>query len=198
MKISIILLLILLTITACAPRQPVALFINSTPFPVTGITPVATDIPAATSIPVCTCPTSVVTPTRIPAGYVSPDYVICNCPDIPVPPLVPTTGIGSNPQAIPANGITLGDNGKTYTLQKGESVLLNLGMDSYNWTITIDNQNVLSRVRNIMVIRGAQGVYQANSPGKSVLSAEGDPLCRNSTPACMAPSIMFTVTIIVQ
>jgi len=210
MKTSLILLLIIFSMAACAPQPVVTPLDNPslipvtgttlvvTGLPVTGTTPVATGIPVSPSVQVCTCPTSMVTPTRPPAGYVSPDYVICNCPDIPVPPLVPTIGIGSNPQAIPANGITLGDNGKTYILQTGESVLLNLGMDTYNWTITIDNQNVLSRVRNIMVIRGAQGVYQANSIGKAVLSAEGDPLCRNSTPACMAPSIMFTVTIIVQ
>ncbi|MGD0879644.1 MAG: hypothetical protein ABSA01_16050 [Anaerolineales bacterium] len=210
MKTSLILLLIILTMAACSPQPeltPINIpslipVITATPVaivvPITGTTPAATSVPVSPSIQVCTCPTSMVTPTRPPAGYVSPDYVICNCPDIPVPALVPTMGIGSNPQAIPANGITLGENGKTFSLHPGESFLLNLGMDSYNWTITIDNQNVLSRVRNIMVMRGAQGVYQANSPGKAVLSAEGDPLCRNSTPACMAPSIMFTVTIIVQ
>ena len=198
MKISIILLLILLTVTACATRQPVAPLINPTPIPFTVVTPVATDIPAATSIPVCTCPTSMVTPTQPPAGFVSPDYVICNCPVILVPPPVPTMGIGSNPQTIPANGITLGENGKIFILHPGESFLLNLGMEVYDWTVTIDDQNVLSRVKNIMVIRGAQGVYQATSLGIAVLSAVGDPLCRNSTPACMAPSILFKVTVIVQ
>jgi hypothetical protein len=198
MKTSIILLLILLACTACAPQPILAPLINSNPIPVTGATLVATDIPAATSVPVCTCPTSMVTATQPPAGYASPDYVICNCPVILVPSPVPITGIGSNPQTIPANGITLTDIGKTFILHPGESFLLNLGMESFDWTVTIDDQNVLSRVRNIMVIRGAQGVYQAAQPGQAVLIAEGDPLCRKSTPACMAPSIMFTVTIIVQ
>jgi hypothetical protein len=137
-------------------------------------------------------------PTQPPAGFVSPDYVICNCPAILVPTPVPTAGIGSSPQTIPANGITLGDSGKTFILQPGESFLLNLGTTDFNWTVSVDNQLVLSRVRNIMVIRGAQGVYQAGQPGQAVLSAEGDPLCRTSIPACMLPSLMFQITIIVQ
>ncbi len=198
MKMLIILLPILLACTACAAQPVVVPIINPNPIPITGATLIATDIPAAISVPVCTCPTSMVTPTRPPAGYASPDYVTCNCPNIPVPPPVPSAGIGSNPQTIPAYGITLGENEKTFILNPGESFLLNLGMQAYDWTITIDNPNMLSRVKNIMVVRGAQGVYQADQPGQAVLSAVGDPLCRNSIPACMAPSLMFKVTIIVQ
>jgi hypothetical protein len=139
-----------------------------------------------------------VPPTQPPPGFASPDYVICSCPAILVPPPAPTTGVGSIPQTIPTNGISLTDNGKTFSLHPGDSFLLNLGMESFDWTVTIDDQNVLSRVKNIMVVRGAQGVYQAAQAGQTLLRAEGDPLCRKSTPACMAPSIMFMVTIIVQ
>jgi hypothetical protein len=135
-------------------------------------------------------------------GSVSPDHIVCNCPAILIPPPVPTGGVGSGtgstPQAIPAGGITLADNSETFLLHPGESFLLNLGMDMFNWTVTIDNQNVLGRVKNITVIRGAQGVYQAASQGQAVLSAVGDPFCRSSKPACMAPSLMFQVTVIVQ
>jgi hypothetical protein len=202
MKTSIILLLILLMGTACSPQPAVVPVINPNPIPVTGVTPVATDIPAATSVPVCTCPTSMVTLTQPPAGSVSPDHVICNCPIILVPPAVPTSGVGSGtgsgPSTIPAGGITLSDNGKTFLVHLGDSFLLNLGMDTFDWTVTIDNQNVISRERNVMPIRGAQGVYQAAAAGQAVLSAEGDPLCRNTTPACMMPSLLFRVTIIVQ
>jgi hypothetical protein len=202
MKTSIILLLILLMGTACSPQPTAVPLINPNPIPVTGVTPVATDIPAATSVPVCTCPTSMATPTQPPAGFVSPDHIVCNCPIILVPPAVPTSGGGSGsrsgPSAMPAGGITLSDNGKTFLVHPGDSFLLNLGMDTFDWTVTIDNQNVISRERNVMPIRGAQGVYQAAATGQAVLSAEGDPLCRNSTPACMMPSLIFRVTVIVQ
>jgi hypothetical protein len=83
-------------------------------------------------------------------------------------------------------------------MHPGENFLLNLGADIFDWTVQIDNQNVLDRVKNIMVIRGAQGVYEATSPGQAALTAVGDPFCRKSTPACMAPSMLFKITVIVQ
>ncbi len=199
MKTSIILLLILLVATACAPQPAVAPLPN--PIPVTGATPVTTDIPVTTSVP-CTCPTSMVPPAQPPAGAVSPDHVICNCPMIPVPPVVPTIGVGSgtgtSSQAIPAGGLTLADNGKTFTVHTGDGFLLNLGTDTFDWTVNIDNQNIISREKNVMPIRGAQGVYQALASGQAVLSAIGKPICQNSTSPCMALEVYFQVTIIVQ
>jgi hypothetical protein len=196
MKTSIILLLILAVLTACAPQSTTSPIINPLPIPVTGATPVATDIPAATSVPPCTCPTSAVTPQQ--AGFVQPDHIVCNCTVMLIPPPPPTYPVDTNPQAVPAGGITLPDNGKTFIVHPGDSFLLNLGMDVYDWTVNINDQNVIGREKNGLAIRGAQGVYQAASPGQAVLSAVGDPQCRNSKPACMAPSIMFSITVIVQ
>lgn len=112
----------------------------------------------------------------------------------------PTTGVENNTasQALPQEGITLADNGKTFTTHTGDRFLLNLGMEVYDWTVNIDNQDVLSRVKNITVIRGAQGLYEALKPGQAILTAGGDPLCRSAKPACMIPSIMYQVTILVQ
>ena len=196
MKTSIILLLILVLGTACASQPTVVPTVNPNPIPVTGVTPVATDIPAATSVPVCTCPTS--KPTPAAPGQVSPDHIVCNCPALLITPGDPTSSVGSAPQAVPAGGITLADNGKTFLIHTGDGFLLNLGMDVYDWTVSIDDQNVISREKNVMPIRGAQGIYQGMSQGQTVLSAVGDPLCRTSTPACMMPSLIFKITIIVQ
>lgn len=93
--------------------------------------------------------------------------------------------------------VTLDDQGKTITLAVGERFLLNLG-EGYNWEVSISDQAVMSRVIGITVIRGAQGVYQAHQPGSLILSATGDPLCRQSQPACGMPSLLFSVTIIVK
>jgi len=107
--------------------------------------------------------------------------------------------VGSTPQAVPSVGITLADNSKTYLLHPGDSFLLNLGTDEFNWTVNIDDENVISREKNVLPIRGAQGVYQASSPGQTVLSAVGDPICQKSTTSmCPAIAVFFKVTIIVQ
>jgi hypothetical protein len=141
-------------------------------------------IDPGTSLPLCPCPGG--TP------------VICNCPAGLIPPAISSTDIAPTSQAIQTNKITLDDNGKTITLHTGESFLLDLGTDRFNWTVDIDDQNVLSRLKNVMVIRGAQGIYETYDPGRAVLTAVGDPLCRDAVPACMAPSILFKIIVIVQ
>jgi len=97
----------------------------------------------------------------------------------------------------PAPNVTLSDNGKTITLQSGQSFLLRLG-ENYDWTVTVADQSILKRVMNVMVIRGAQGIYMGGKPGITVLTALGDPMCLQNKPACAAPSIQFKITIIVK
>jgi hypothetical protein len=105
------------------------------------------------------------------------------------PPVEPTAG----GQII----VMLDDQGKTISLAVGEGFLLKLG-DEYTWDVTISDQNVLSRVKNIAVVRGAQGVYDAQQAGTVTLSATGDPQCRQAQPPCGMPSIQFEVTIVVK
>lgn len=107
-----------------------------------------------------------------------------------------TLGI-NQPTPGPIGDVTLADNGKTIQMVVGQSFLLKLGL-GYDWNISVSDQNVISRVKNIAVIVGAQGVYDALAKGTAVLSAVGDPQCRTDTPTCTSPSIMFSVTIIVN
>ena len=93
--------------------------------------------------------------------------------------------------------ITLDDQGKTINLQVGERFLLQLG-EQYTWDISISDPSVLSRVPNILVVRGAQGIYEAHQAGSVTLSATGDPACRQLKPACAMPSLLVTVTIVVS
>ena len=92
--------------------------------------------------------------------------------------------------------ITLDDNDKTTTLQVNETFLLKLG-EFYDWNITIDDQTIVSRVVNVLVVKGAQGIYRAHKPGSAMLTATGDPICRKTTPPCQAPSILFKLNIVV-
>lgn len=123
-------------------------------------------------------------------------------------PVIQATGIASGgatvypgPAATPdASGdgsvktVTLEQNRQTISLHQGETFLLKLG-EIYQWNIVIDHPEVISRIPNIAVVRGAQGVYRAIQAGTATLSADGDPLCRQSKPACMMPSIRFSVQV---
>jgi hypothetical protein len=51
--------------------------------------------------------------------------------------------------------------------------------------------------RGVMVIRGAQGIYQAGTPGQAVLTAIGKPICQPGQ-MCMTLAILFKITVIVQ
>ena len=178
MKIPLI-VLILLTCAACAPTANIQV------------------IGSATSLPKCPCPSGAYPSAQPQGGLTVHPTVICNCPAILFPPTISATEVGPTLQAMPSN-ITLDDNGKTFILHSGDSFLLDLGTDVFDWTVTVDDQNVIARLKNVMVIRGAQGIYEAKDSGQAILTATGDPLCRNSVPACAAPSMQFKITVIVQ
>ena len=101
---------------------------------------------------------------------------------------------GSTDQTL---SVTLADNDKLLQLKVSQRFLLNLG-DGYTWTVEVDNQAIISRVVNITVVRGAQGVYEAHAPGQATLTATGDPVCRQSKPPCGMPSRVFTLHVTVQ
>jgi photosystem II stability/assembly factor-like uncharacterized protein len=92
--------------------------------------------------------------------------------------------------------VTLANDGQEITLNVGERFLLDLG-DEYRWSVEVADQAILSRVVNITVIRGAQGVYEAHQAGTTTLSATGDPQCRQAQPPCGMPSRVFSITVAV-
>lgn len=100
----------------------------------------------------------------------------------------------SGPDQTSNQIVTLAQNNQEIHLDNGKSFLLKLG-NNYNWNIEISNQTVVSRVINIMVINGAQGIYQAHNPGHATLTAQGDPFCLSSIPRCAMPSILFRLDI---
>jgi hypothetical protein len=141
-----------------------------------------------------------VTETSVPA---TPE-VIQSVPEVSttIPlnalPTLATETLVPGGNTIPESGITLEDKGKTFKLKVGDSFLLNLGTDVYDWAVTVDNENVLHLKMGVMVIRGAQGIYDAVAPGTATISATGNPLCLQSNPPCAAPSILFTIKLIVE
>ena len=93
--------------------------------------------------------------------------------------------------------VTLEQNNQEVALSKGQRFLLNLG-SSYDWSLDIKNNSIISRVPNIMVIQGAQGLFEAHDVGKTTLTATGDPLCLKYIPRCGMPSILFKLDIVVS
>lgn len=112
-------------------------------------------------------------------------------------PVLAITDTLAGPVSTENAPITLDDDGKTITLQVNETFLLKFG-EGYDWNISIDDQPVISREVNVMVIRGAQGIYRAHKPGRATLTAVGDPLCRKSVPACGVPSRQSRLYVVVS
>jgi photosystem II stability/assembly factor-like uncharacterized protein len=66
--------------------------------------------------------------------------------------------------------VTSAENGKTITLQIGDRFALKLGEDPY-WTVSVADPAVVSRVVNILTVRGVQGIYEAHQVGRTTLTA---------------------------
>ena len=119
---------------------------------------------------------------------------------LPQSSVTPTPGSNGAPSdsQTSASTITFADNGKTFYYHPGDSFLLNLGDEIYEWSATVGNQDVISLKVGVMVIKGAQGLYDALAPGTTTLTAVGDPLCRKASPPCGTPTVLFKVTIVVE
>ncbi len=88
--------------------------------------------------------------------------------------------------------ITTADTGKTITLHKGDQFLLKLG--ELDWTLSFSKPSIVNRVKNIMVIRGAQGIYTADTIGTTVLTGTGKPICAEGS-MCAMYMVAFKVTL---
>ncbi|MFZ3167151.1 MAG: protealysin inhibitor emfourin [Candidatus Methanoperedens sp.] len=62
-------------------------------------------------------------------------------------------------QMVEVNQLNIPEN--LQPLMVNETFLLKLGAD-YDWNITIDDQKIISRIPNVAVIVGAQGIYKAH------------------------------------
>ncbi|HEX9015979.1 MAG TPA: hypothetical protein VF960_08290 [Chloroflexota bacterium] len=156
----------------------------------------ATKVPtaAATASPTV-APTAAPSPTALPPTPLPTSTAV---PTAPAPTVAPSATAAPPATAGVAQSlsVTLADDGKTIALHPGDRFLLNLG-DSYDWSVTVADPAVVSRVVNVLVVRGAQGIYEAGKPGATTLTATGDPPCRKAQPACGAPSRLFRVQITV-
>ena len=117
-------------------------------------------------------------------------------PPPPTPVVSPQATAAPTQTARETRVVTLADNGTSIRLAPEQSFLLKLG-EEFDWSLTIGDQSIIRRVPNVLVVRGAQGLFMAHSVGTTELEAQGDPTCRKATPACAAPSLLFRVTVLV-
>ncbi len=116
-------------------------------------------------------------------------------------PATPVLSDNPAPSTTPAPGqprsVTLADDGQNIELHTGDRFLLNLG-EGFDWTVNVADPSIVSRVVNVTVIQGAQGIYEAKRSGTTTLTATGDLPCRKSQPPCAAPSRLFRIQITVR
>lgn len=84
---------------------------------------------------------------------------------------------------------TMADNGRTFVMNVGDKLRLNLDL-SYGWSAF--------SISNPAVIAGAQDGFFALEAGTATLTTSGNPECLNFTPPCGMPSILYSITVIVQ
>ncbi|HEY3138864.1 MAG TPA: hypothetical protein VGL29_22780 [Blastocatellia bacterium] len=94
--------------------------------------------------------------------------------------------------------ITLEDAGKTITLRVGEKFQVALKRSGYEWTVNRFDSSVVTKLPDAPAVSDAQGIFQALVVGTTQFSAVGELPCHKSTPPCLAPTLLFQVTLIVQ
>jgi hypothetical protein len=146
---------------------------------------------AATPVPPLVCPTLTPTvvetmPTSIGVGV--PQATTSAPPENAGPTLPPS------PPSGPIT-ITINDNQRTFQFAVGETFTLDLGGD-FDWQLQVGDERIITRVDT--GVAAGQGVYKALATGRTELTAAGDPVCRRATPACMMPSVLFQITLVVR
>jgi hypothetical protein len=91
----------------------------------------------------------------------------------------------------PSVTITRADDGSTVALRVGDRFLLQLG-EEFNWNVTISDPSVVKRVPNVLVVRGAQGIYEAERAGETDVTATGVLNCPPNQP-CPQLAALFRV-----
>jgi hypothetical protein len=61
----------------------------------------------------------------------------------------------------------------------------------------IDDFKIISNDPLGIFSQGIQGIYKANKEGRTRLTATGDPVCRKDKPPCKAPTLKFSIHVVV-
>lgn len=189
---GVALILVLGGCVGAAPSGPASVA-SGTGAPPVAVTPGSPSAAVPSAVETPATPQATATPplsrTPKPAAAAAPTRATTPTPKpTPEPKPTPATTAGSLV-------VTQVDNGATLRLVVGQEFLLDLG-SSLDWAATVADLDVVSRVIGVLVVQGAQGIYEARAPGTTVLSAIGSPNC--SSGICPLYRVAFKVTITVN
>jgi hypothetical protein len=154
--------------------------------------------PTASASPRASGPTVVGT---APAAATTPRPPVTVGPAQPPPAAGPTQTAapqqaGAGAQAPGTVEITKDDEGKTFTVDVGQTVVVRLGTD-LNWTVSVEPAGLLPRAPGVnTLVRGVQGIFRAAAPGRVTVSGEGRPQC-NPGQVCAQFIEAFTATVVI-
>jgi len=93
--------------------------------------------------------------------------------------------------------VTLDYAGDTLTILNIQAFILQLG-DRFIWTVKVEPPDRLTLNRKITPEPGEQGVYVARNKGHAIISAIGEPVCRQQEPPCNYPDVFFQMIVEIQ
>ena len=145
-------------------------------------------------------PTAGPGPTGSGSGSASPAETVTASPALTSTPPTSTTTPTPRPTQTPAGTLTLteADAGRTFVLQVGQEIKVELGRDYYAPTAS---NSVLARTEaggGYPTGQPATATFRAMRAGESDLTSSTDYACLHTVPACGIPQQLWSVRIIVN
>jgi hypothetical protein len=93
--------------------------------------------------------------------------------------------------------VTEADSGKSYTLHRGDRLVVQLQSSGYEWTEPASSNDTVLHRTGGSGGTSASATFSATAGGTADVTSTGDLPCRKATPPCMAPSRLFQVSVTV-
>ena len=151
--------------------------------------------PSTTSAVATTSPTIASSGNGTGTGTVVGTVV--TAPPPTTPPPHPTTTSAPLPGQGRTVTVTEADSGKSYTLHRGDHLVVQLQGNSYEWTEPASSNDAVLHRTSGSSGTTATATFSATGDGKADVTSTGDAPCRKSTPPCMVPSRLFQVSVTV-
>ncbi|MGI8662174.1 MAG: hypothetical protein ACR2LQ_03065 [Acidimicrobiales bacterium] len=136
-------------------------------------------------------------------GTIAPNRSVVSPPATVISPTPTTQTTQPATTTMPVSSgdtvtVTQDDNGKTYTLQPGQHLVVSLTAPGWTWSAPdTDNAKALARTA-VSANPSADHVtasFDAKTTGEAHVSASKDAACRQSSPPCMVPTYLWQITV---